>query len=333
MKIIKLLSIAFLFGTFLISCEGPEGPPGEDGSAVCNACHNEGTAFTAKQSQFSASAHSLGTYYTREGQCAGCHSTEGFLARMDFTSISEIDSLGQDNQTPISCRTCHNVHMDYAETDYSLTFADQVTETIFGYTSPEHASSSFGDYGDGNMCLQCHQARDQGNVPSVTSTDSVKTSSRWGPHYGVQGNVLLAQGGVHIVGDSYPGTTAGHAGLSNACITCHMHEGDHTLAVNYDACATCHTSADNAEDLVADLEDEIHDLLFELGAALTAKGLMSETLEDGELVGYAPKRTTVHADDARAVYNYMVVYQDHSYGVHNPSYIRALLNNSIETLK
>ena len=35
------------------------------------------------------------------------------------------------------------------------------------------------------------------------------------------------------------------------------------------------------------------------------------------------------ADQAKALYNYMVVYQDHSYGVHNPSYIRALLNNSI----
>ena len=357
-KIIKLLSIAFIFGTFLMSCEGPEGPVGEDGidgTAVCMACHNAGTAFAAKQVQYEESAHSLGTYHTRGGQCAGCHSNEGFLARMDFTSISEIDDLGQDDQTPISCRTCHNVHSAYDETDWALTFTDQVTETIFGYEAGDsYESYSFNDYGDGNMCLQCHQARDRGNVPAADATADVElTSSHWGPHYGVQGNVFQASGGVAITGsETYPSATDGHAGLDKACMTCHMNNANHSLEVDFEVCATCHTSADNAEDLVDDLHDEIDALKFELGKALAASGAMvAETesewvwddvlathVEEIDTVGFVPAGSrsnpfTATADQAKAVYNYMVVYADHSYGVHNPSYIRALLNNSIGALK
>ncbi|MFC2151590.1 hypothetical protein ACFLSE_03610 [Bacteroidota bacterium] len=347
-NLIKLLSIVFLFGAFFASCEGPEGPAGADASAECMECHNDGTEFSAKQSEFNASAHSLGTYFNRDGECAGCHSTEGFLARADFTSITEIYDLPA-GQSAISCRTCHTVHTAYDETDWTLTFIAQVTETIFGSknTTDLNESISFADYGNGNMCLQCHQARDRGGVPTVTSTDAVATSSHWGPHYGVQGNVLVASGGVNIPGDEdYPTATEGHATLSEACISCHMVDGDHTLGVNFDACATCHGSADDAEDLVDDLHDEIDALKFELGRALAEAGAMKPTTESAwvwdddlgvhveeiDTTGYVPSGT-VTAAQARAVYNYMVVYQDHSYGVHNPSYVRALLNNSLDALK
>lgn len=317
----------------LVSCEGPEGPMGKDGSESCAACHNAGTDFTLKQVQFGESAHSLGTYYSRGGQCSGCHSTEGFLARADFTSISQIDDLAEDVQTPISCRTCHNVHMAYDSTDWALTIDDQVTETLLGYSSPNVEQTSFNDYGSGNQCLQCHQSRDRGNIPSVTSTDAVGTSSHWGPHYGVQGNVMHGNAGVHIVGTSSYPSSHPHQNLSKACINCHMHEGSHTLEVNYDACTACHSDADAAETMVEELETEIHDLLFELGDLLATAGAMSANMEGDVVTGYSPVSGDISADLARAVWNYMVVYQDHSYGTHHPSYVKALLNNSIESLK
>ena len=56
---------------------------------------------------------------------------------------------------------------------------------------------------------------------------------------------------------------------------------------------------------------------------------MSENTEDGVIVGYSPVRGYMaSAAEARGVWNYMTVYQDHSYGVHNPSYIRKLLENT-----
>lgn len=331
----NFLSISILCAAvFLISCEGPAGMIGEDGTAKCAACHNEKTHFAAKQSQFMASAHSKGTYSTRGGQCAGCHSTEGFLARASFSSIDEIDGLGVPNQTAISCRTCHNVHMEYDSTDWNLTFEDQVTETLFGYKSPDHDSYAFKDMGNSNQCLQCHQARDRGNVPGIASTDSVQTNGHWGPHYGVQGNLLHAQAGVNVAGSkSYEKPTfGGHDDIGNACINCHMSNGDHTLAVNYESCVTCHKNGD-AKDKNEALHNEIHDLLFALGAKLADNGVMSAQMEDDEIVGYSPKSMKVEADQAKAIYNYMAVYQDHSYGAHNPSYTRALLTNSLESLE
>ncbi len=335
----NLLSVmAIVAMVFMIGCEGPDGPAGADGvdgTAECLTCHNEGTAFTEKQVQFAESAHSLGTYYTRDGECSGCHSTEGFLARKDFTSISEIYDLAEDIQTPISCRACHNVHYEYDETDWALSFMDIVDETLFGSKSPEYDSFSFGDFGNSNQCMQCHQSRDKENVPSLTSTADVNVYQYWGPHYGVQGNVLHAQAGIHIAGtETYPTYPNGHTSmLSNACIDCHMHEGSHTLAVNYAACVGCHTDEDTAEGLVEDLEEEIHTSLFALGAILAEKGAMVESLEDGVLVGYVPAGgyggIDIPVADARAVFNYMVVYEDHSYGTHNPSYIKALLKNTI----
>lgn len=327
---LSLLVVSAL--TVNVGCEGPEGPAGADGSESCSQCHNEGTAFTAKQTQFASSAHSLGTYHTRGGQCAGCHSTEGFLTRENFTSIDEIDDLGVDDQTPIGCRTCHNTHMEYDSTDWSLTFVDQVTETLFGYTSPDHDSYSFDDYGSSNQCLQCHQSRDQGNVPGADATDSVSVSTYWGPHYGVQGNVIHAQAGIHVAGDSY--TEGAHSAIENACVSCHMYKDNHDLVVSYDACAPCHQSDPDVAEAATDaLHTEIHDLMFDLGALLVTKGVMLETIEDGEVVGYYPVGgyggQNIGANESKAVWNYMVVYQDHSYGVHNPGYTRALLNNSI----
>ncbi|MDA3890741.1 MAG: hypothetical protein PF517_03650 [Salinivirgaceae bacterium] len=338
-----LLSIAVIASmAFIMSCQGPGGVPGADGTngtdgidgipgtsgnVTCMTCHNETTDYTVKRVQFNESAHSLATRYTSTGECSGCHSTEGFLERANFTSTSDIYDLALTQQTPISCRTCHKVHYDYAATDWDLTIDDEVTESLFGTLSADHDSYGFGDMGNSNQCLQCHQARDRGNVPAADATGEVTTgSTHWGPHYGVQGNVFVGKAGIHI-GNGFP-TSHSHNNISNACISCHMYDQSHTLAVNYEACVACHT-AEQAGDKVAALHTVVHDKLFELGALLEAKGVMTETLENGEVTGYSPVDGTFTADEAKALWNYMVVYQDHSYGTHNPSYIKKLLDNSI----
>jgi len=354
-KIFKLLSIAIFAGAILMSCEGPEGPPGENGidaSAECMVCHDAGTAYAAKVDQFNESAHSHGTYFSRQGDCSGCHSTEGFLARMDFTSVDEMFDLALTDQSAIGCKTCHNVHLAYDETDWSLTFTDQVTETILGTMSPLVASSSFEDKGSNNMCLQCHQSRDPENVPSITSTDDVGISHFWGPHHGVQGSISQSQGGVHIVGTSYPtGPFNPSTGFDHTCINCHMNNGDHSLAVDESACIQCHS---DIEDKLADIQDEVETKLDILGKTLAGLGALTPDTEsewvwdDGlgehiEIIdtvgyhaagsgygGYSP--LDVPADHARAVFNYLIVAEDQSLGVHNPDYINALLDNTITSL-
>lgn len=347
---LALAAVAFAFVT---ACEGPQGeqgpagPAGADGqdgtngidaNETCKQCHNEGTdVLNAVTQQFGESGHAVGTYYDREGECAGCHNTEGFLSRVGLTGADEWAAVsGTSAKTQISCYTCHPIHATYTEADWGLTNVAQVT-TLFGLAdaSDGHDPYTMSDNGDNNLCLQCHQSRDRGGVPTPTSTEDVVISSpHWGPHYGIQGQVLLAYNHAGP-GTGYPTEgVATHGGTS--CIGCHMDEKNHTLAFEYDNCATgsCHGgNPDLVETKHDELKAEIHDDLFALGAYLTTQGAMKEVKEDDVIIGYAPaagygQPVTVSAALGRGVWNYMTVYQDHSYGVHNPSYIRTLLANS-----
>ena len=347
------LAVAAMAFAFVTSCEGPAGPagpagadgqdgangaPGQDINETCKQCHNEGTdVLNTAQQQFGESGHAIGTYYDRSGQCAGCHNTEGFLSRVGLTGSAEWAAVsGTSALTQISCYTCHNVHATYTLDDWGLTNTAQVV-SLFGQASDTdgHESYTMTDFSatdNSNLCLACHQSRDRGGVPTPTSTEDVEiTSSHWGPHYGIQGQILLNYN------HAGPGTgyategTVGH--LGQTCMSCHMVNGDHSLAINYDNCATtCHGGAGDGDAVEAAQEalyTEIKTDLFALGAYLTTQGAMSENLEDNVIVGYSPVRGYMaSAAEARGVWNYMTVYQDHSYGVHNPSYIRKLLENT-----
>lgn len=344
---LMMCAIAFAFVT---GCEGPTGPAGPNGTngtdglngingvdanETCKICHNDDTdVLVAKGDQFEEGKHSNGTYYDRDGECSACHNTEGFLAREGFTDEwTEIQAFA-GAESAISCYTCHSIHEAYDADDWNLTYATQVTKSFFGQLSPDYEPISFKDYESANLCLQCHQARDRGDVPGATSTAGLTiSSSHWGPHYGVQGSVLHSSGGVNLSGNlNYPTEGLGHAGAvaDVSCTDCHMYNGNHNLEVNFDACTSCHADTD-WDDQVEAFQKGIHDKMFELGALLTTQGMMTEDIESSVIVGYEPKTGAVAtAEQAKGVYNYMVVYQDHSKGVHNAKYMEALLQNSID---
>ena len=358
-QLLTLVMCAVAFA-FVTSCEGPVGPAGPagtngtngtdglagingvDANETCKICHNESTeGLNAKQSQFVRSQHAVGTYWDRDGECAACHNTEGFLARQGYTDEYTEAKAFVGAQSAISCYTCHSLHQAYDADDWALTYPAQVTATFLGHDSPDYAQISFKDYGSSNLCMNCHQARDRGDVPAVDATTGIDiTISHWGPHYGVQGNVLHSSGGVNVAGaKTYPPEGNGHAGsiADVSCTDCHMFENKHTLEINFAACVACHTDEDTAEGKVDVLQTEIHDSMFALGALLAGQGVMTINYEeDGITVaGYSPKGsrtipTTVTAAQSKGIWNYMTAYQDHSYGVHNPSYMRALLQNSID---
>ena len=353
-KTIKLLSILFLFAAISMSCEGPagidgiDGVTGADGTAICMTCHNAGTVYAAKVDQFNDGAHSLGTYFSRSEDCSGCHSTDGFLARMDFTSADEIFDLALTDQSAISCKACHMVHTTYDDTDWDLTFTDQVTETILGIDNTDVTSGEFEDMGDVNMCVQCHQSRNPTGAPSATSTADVPLSHYWGPHHGPQGNILNSQGGVEV-GTGYPTSAFNPStSFSHDCITCHMNEGNHSLSLDESACTSCHATI---EDKLAAIQDEVEGKLTSLGRTLAALGgldpdtetetvwneTLGEHVETIDTIGYHAMGSgyggygdnPVSANLGRCVFNYLIIAEDQSFGVHNPDYIITLLDNTI----
>ena len=195
------LTIAALFfmGMVLTSCtkEGPQGPPGADGEngvATCGQCHDLSTDLYAKIIQYQNSTHLNGGNYERStASCAGCHTHEGFLDRMDAGVFNA--SMDVNDPTPPNCRTCHDIHVTYTDADYAISYADAATLWIDDTYST--------DFGAGNICGNCHQARLLSPTPDPTTGDSVTiTSSRWGYHHGPQYNMLVGQGGYHAAGQN-----------------------------------------------------------------------------------------------------------------------------------
>ena len=147
LKFLTLAMCAFAFA-FVTGCEGPEGPqgpkgdtgaqgtqgdkgdkgdqgdPGTDGTdgvagnVTCLGCHSADNP-QAKLEEFSRSAHSAGAiavdYAGGRSSCAECHSHEGFL---EFARTGDV-AANITNPSAWECKTCHNIHTTFEQTDYA----------------------------------------------------------------------------------------------------------------------------------------------------------------------------------------------------------------------
>ena len=348
MKKTKAVSIVFAW-VFLVcvvsvflGCEGeqgpagPAGPPGADGAdgtALCGTCHSISTKIVAVQGQYQASSHAMGVTSERGGSadCALCHTSEGFRQHVAGEEVSGIVEPTQPN-----CRTCHNIHTDYDETDY-----DVVVTGSIGMASSLMGASTTVDFGKGSLCATCHQARDYVYELEVGGGDFEVTSSRFGPHHGPQGNIMAGFGGYEVSGSmSYTASSAHTTMITDGCVTCHMatpygfQAGGHTMKTGYDyhgaiepntaGCVSCHADIESFD--LNGSQTEVEELLSELAALLIEAGIMTE--EGGSAV-----TGTYSSDVAGARMNYQMCLEDRSNGVHNPKYVKALLTNSIESLQ
>ena len=310
---IFLLCVVSVF----LGCEGDEGPtgPGADSSASCGACHDVTTSVLGKQTQWASSKHAIGTSWGRgsSGSCAPCHSSEGFTM-----SIAGEEVVASTSPTTANCRTCHNIHKNYDATDYAL--ATTAAVKLIG-SVPSDVTV---DIGKGNMCVNCHQTRARGyGLDPAGSSDIEINSSHWGPHHGVQANILVGAGGFEVSGSVSYANSPHRTQIEDGCVTCHMHEDNHTFEPDDDACTSCH-----GEDFdYSDIKTEIAALIEELNQALVKEGLLDGDAEHG----YHPVsgQTTTMAK-AGALFNARIFVDDGSMGAHNYKYSKALLQNPIE---
>ncbi len=87
-------------------------------------------------------------------------------------------------------------------------------------------------------------------------------------------------------------------------------------------CVTCHKGATNFD--IDGVQTEVKAKMDELGKLLEAKGLLKN---GSPVVGTYPEA------QAGALWNRISVEEDRSFGVHNPQYIKALLQTGIDALK
>jgi hypothetical protein len=205
-----------------------------------------------------------------------------------------------------------------------------------------------GSYNKGNACVWCHKSRkDVTNY--ILPTNNNLSSTYWGPHEGPQSDIYTGQGGYHYAFQSY--VSGSHAGFVNGCLDCHMVKvaaneniGNHTFDPQLSTCtAQCHIGITSFDTMVTN--SNIPAGIQELRVILNNKGWLTRStaapyvaLTATQLAdkNYALDLTLpssgLTADQAGAVYNYLLIARGSARGIHNPVYVKELLFDSIKSL-
>lgn len=341
MKLVTLITLMILTCVILlvaVGCErkvtGTVDFP-DNSSVGCFSCHSDTDVdLRVARIQYENSVHASGDnsfrnrlYRASYQSCERCHTNEGFVA-----FVTGVPADGEDF-TKIECFTCHTPH---SSGDLQLRVQTPVILE----------NGAVFDRGPANLCVTCHHSRE--NVLTRV-VDSVSLTSRFGPHYSNQGDMLIGENAYEFPGYSY--TKSWHStGVVEGCISCHMspseHEsvGGHSWRMrnedrgfeNISGCnATgCHDTAPlttlnrlaftdhDFDGTIEGVQSEIRGLHDSLKVLLVAANLLTNA-------GVPVARKVATADSAGAVYNFEFIEEDRSYGIHNTEYSVGLLTSAI----
>lgn len=272
-------------------------------------------------------------------------------------AVSEIGYAGASTIGRIHCSTCHDfnpatdphVTGKYTAGQARIRVAGGATDTAYIEKSLD-ASAPTGQalaYKAGNTCVFCHKSRKDVST-YITASNNI-TSVHWGPHAGPQTDVYSGKGGYHFPSAPGYGTSA-HVTIANACVSCHMQPvaananvPDHSMKPALAFCKTCHTTYTGTSYDIQGGRSSVTKALFELQAALDAAGYLtrasaapySQLSDDDKADGQfqldesRPGNLGLTADQAGAIYNYLLIARSKDLGIHNPTYTKQLLWDSI----
>jgi hypothetical protein len=342
------------YSTFIKNLGGPEADTWTSPGQPCGNCH----AIDAIQQRVTNSVGIVGdggVANLANGQMNYRNSTTGGVSEAAYTGTADLAS--------VSCTTCHAVtpandpHKTgaiWTPGSFPFQVASGKSDQAFIEKSPTTLAitgTSIGTLGTSNTCIFCHKSRK--DVTSYITASNNITNTYWGPHEGPQSDVYSGQGGYHFSGRTY-GTSTHQVKL--ACVDCHMPKvtanagvPDHTFNAQIVACTGCHSGAKSFD--INGGQSLLKSAMFELQAALNnlngAACLTRSTaapylpLQPSELAdGHFELDTTrpgcnagpLTADQAGALYNYILVARGGALGVHNPKYTQQLVFDSYFTL-
>jgi hypothetical protein len=191
---------------------------------VCAYCHESGTNHIIAR-EFRAAAHATNTLNGEEVNesgagreaCVRCHTGKGFVQFVN--GVSTTDPYFDPSFYPITCAGCHDPHgKDNVKQLRTLT----ATLVYPAGTTPATATTiEVKEAGLGTICFNCHQSRTEAKT-ALAGVGTSSISSRFGPHYGAQGDILysnnmLELGGVKLAKSNHMGAAV------DACVRCHMY--------------------------------------------------------------------------------------------------------------
>lgn len=308
------------------------------GTGDCGQCHGA-LSHHFKMGEWVNSKHAVTTRDPsgagREG-CVGCHTAPGFIARMQGQPTTNTDYQA------INCQTCHDPH--------GQTSPDNATHLVRNVQPLQLADgTTVSNAGAGTLCMNCHKSR-QNAIKYVASS---KGSSHYGAHHGPQADMLEGTN-AYTYGLVIP--SSAHADVvEDTCVHCHMQAidatnpaftkaGGHTFKVSWTdsadakqelvkACQGCHgpkvTSFNfplldyDGDGKIDGVQTEVQHLLDQISALLPPAGQAKSSLAID---------STWTQTQLEAAYNWQMVVDDGSLGVHNMAYTVGLLKATIEHL-
>lgn len=356
---------------------GDKGDPGSLDASCMGACHGRNSIrhqYTASKHGFygiEAAGDDHDESWTDTNNCSVCHNQNGqalYWAGKLNAVEPEVDAQTKDNfkygqtaykyekdgkwnfkevslsQLPgqivqVNCFTCHKVddsndpHITGSYKKGQWGFFADLTKAIIGY-------GNVVNWKTGNVCASCHKNRRPPESQIADTGETKITSSHWGSHGSVQGDVFSGTGFFKHANKTYKNSS--HNNFEKACVKCHMppvaennNYPNHSFKPHFSGCAECHGDVSTYN--INGMPGKVRTALTNLEKHFASDAIKWLAEEEGEYHVNASSTSPIVVPETEKaflgiLYNVIWLVNDKSSGVHNPDLVKQLLWDAVELL-